>query len=107
LYSIIDTDPFSEINNIANLFYNFENEKCKIHLSLIKFILIVLKKVKMRIKISESYLSKNILKIENLSEKITIDTIHNKFDYLINNENDLFTFNLDKKIFMINFFAIK
>ena len=53
------------------------------------------------------YLSKNILKIENLSNKITIDTIHNKLDYLINNENDLFTFNLDKKIFIINFFNIK
>ena len=43
----------------------------------------------------------------NNSKEITIDTIHNKLDYLINNENDLFTFNLDKKIFMINFFAIK
>ena len=69
--------------------------------------MIVFKKVKMGINIGESYLSINILKIENLSEKITIDAINNKFDYLINNENDLFTFNLDKKIFIINFFNIK
>ena len=61
----------------------------------------------MGLDIDKCYLSQKILKIENLSEKITIDTIHNKLDYLINNENDLFTFNLDKKIFMINFFAIK
>ena len=61
----------------------------------------------MGLNIGESYLSRNILKIENLSDKITIDVINNKLDYLINNENDLFTFNLDKKIFIINFFNIK
>ena len=103
----IDNDTFSVNNNITNIFSNFENEKYKIFLSLIKFILIVFKKVKMGLDIVESYLSQKILKIENLSEKITIDTIDNKLDYLINNENDLFTFNLYKKIFMINFFAIK
>jgi DNA polymerase-3 subunit delta' len=106
--SIIQKETFSEINNnITNLFSNFENDKYKIFLSLIKFILIVFKKVKIGLDIEESYLSHKILKIENLSKKITIETIHNKLDYLINNENDLFTFNLDKKIFMINFFAIK
>jgi len=106
--SIIDNDTFSvNNNNITNLFSNFENEKYKIFLSLVKFILIVFKKVKMGLDIDKCYLSQKILKIENLSEKITIDTIDNKLDYLINNENDLFTFNLDKKIFMINFFAIK
>jgi hypothetical protein len=61
----------------------------------------------MGIDIRESYLSKNILAIENLSDKIKIDTIHNKLEYLIKNENDLFIFNLDKKNFMINFFAEK
>ena len=106
--SIIDTNAFSEINtNITNLLSNFENEKLKIYLSLIKFILIVFKKIKMGLNIGESYLSRNILKIENLSDKITIDVINNKLDYLINNENDLFTFNLDKKIFIINFFNIR
>ncbi len=108
IISIIEKETFSEINNnITNLFSNFENEKYKIFLSLIKFILIVFKKVKMGLNIGESYLSHKLLKIENLSEKITIDTINNKLDYLINNENDLFNFNLDKKIFMINFFSIK
>ncbi len=106
--SIIDNDTFSiNNNNIINLFSNFENEKYKIFLSLVKFILILFKKVKMGLDLDKYYLSQIILKIENLSEKITIDTIDNKLDYLINNENDLFTFNLDKKIFMINFFAIK
>ena len=42
--------------------------------------------------------------INNLS--FSLSKPDKKFDYLINNENDLFTFNLDKKIFMINFFSI-
>ena len=45
--------------------------------------------------------------IEKLSNKLNSDIIEKKFDYLINNENDLFTFNLDKKFFMINFFSTK
>ena len=52
---------------------------------------------------SKNFLSKSILKIETISNKVSIDFIQRKLDYLIINENDLFTFNLDKKIFMINF----
>ena len=76
-------------------------------MSLIKFILVVFKKAKIGIDISQYYLSKSVLDINNLCNKINLDTIDKKFDYLINNENDLFTFNLDKKIFMINFFATR
>ncbi len=97
----------SSQNKIIKMFSDFENEKFKIYLSLIKFILTVLKKVLIGIDIQESYLSKNVLKIKNLSNTITLDVIDKKFDYLINNENDLFTLNLDKNFFMINFFAIK
>jgi len=104
--SIADPDPFSELNtDLIEILSNLENEKLKIYLSLIKFILITFNKIKIGIDIKEYYLSTNILKIENISNKISTATIQKKFDYLINNENDLFTFNLDKKIFMINFFA--
>ena len=41
----------------------------------------------------------------NISDKISTNSINKKLDYLIKNENDLFTLNLDKKIFMINFFS--
>jgi hypothetical protein len=104
--SIADPDPFSELNtDLIEILSNLENEKLKIYLSLIKFILITFNKIKIGIDIKEYYLSTNLLKIENISNKISTVTIQKKFDYLINNENDLFTFNLDKKIFMINFFA--
>jgi len=106
--SIIEIDSFTKLkNSLVEYFSEFENDQFKIHLSLLKFILIVFQKIKMGIDIRESYLSKNILAIENLSDKIKIDTIHNKLEYLIKNENDLFIFNLDKKNFMINFFAEK
>ena len=108
IYLILDENPFTENNNeIIKILSDFENEKLKIYLSLIKFILITINKIKLGINITENYLSKSILKIETISDKISIDLIQKKLDYLINNENDLFTFNLDKKIFMINFITEK
>ena len=106
--SLTDYDPFTDLdNNLIEILSNFENEKLKIYLSLIKFILIVLNKIKIGLDLNDYYLSSNILKIKNLSDITSTVCINNKLDYLINNENDLFTFNLDKKIFMINFFAVR
>ena len=101
---IVDKDPFSESNNDTIKFLSgLDNEKLKIFISFIKFILITINKIKLGINISKNYLSKSILKIETISDNLSIDLIQRKLDYLIINENDLFTFNLDKKIFMINF----
>jgi DNA polymerase III subunit delta' len=101
---IADKDPFSKKNNDTIKFLSsLDNEKLKVYISFIKFILITINKIKLGINITKNYLSKSILKIETISDKISIDLIQKKLDYLINNENDLFNFNLDKKIFMINF----
>ena len=101
---IVDKDPFSESNNDTIKFLSgLDNEKLKVFISFIKFILITINKIKLGINISKNYLSKSILKIETISDNLSIDLIQRKLDYLIINENDLFTFNLDKKIFMINF----
>jgi len=103
---IVDKDPFSKKNNDTIKFLSgFDNEKLKVFISIIKFILITINKIKLGINITENYLSKSILKIDLISDKISIDYIQRKLDYLINNENDLFSFNLDKKIFMINFIS--
>ena len=103
---IINKDPFSDSNNDTIKFLStLDNEKLKVFISFIKFILITINKIKLGIDIAKNYLSKSILKIETISDKISIDLIQRKLDYLINNENDLFTFNLDKKIFMINFIS--
>ena len=101
---IINKDPFSDSNNDTIKFLStLDNEKLKVFISFMKFILITINKIKLGIDIAKNYLSKSILKIAKISDKISIDLIQRKLDYLINNENDLFTYNLDKKIFMINF----
>ena len=101
---IEDKDPFSESNNDTIKFLSsLDNDQLKIFLSIIKFILITINKIKLGINITKNYLSDSVLKIQTISDKISLDIIQKKLDYLINNENDLFTFNLDKKIFMINF----
>lgn len=101
---IEDKDPFSESNNDTIKFLSsLDNDQLKIFLSFIKFILITINKIKLGINITKNYLSDSVLKIQTISDKISLDIIQKKLDYLINNENDLFTFNLDKKIFMINF----
>ena len=101
---IADKDPFSVTNNDTIKFLsNLDNDQLKIFLSFIKFILITINKIKLGINITKNYLSDSVLKIQTISDKISSDIIQRKLDYLINNENDLFTFNLDKKIFMINF----
>ena len=101
---IVDKDPFSESNNDTIKFLSgLDNEKLKVFISFIKFILITINKIKLGINITKNYISKSILGIETISDNLSIDLIQRKLDYLIINENDLFTFNLDKKIFMINF----
>lgn len=101
---IEDKDPFSVSNNDTIKFLSsLDNDQLKIFLSFIKFILITINKIKLGINITKNYLSDSVLKIQTISDKISSDIIQRKLDYLINNENDLFTFNLDKKIFMINF----
>ena len=101
---IEDKDPFSVSNNDTIKFLSsLDNDQLKIFLSFIKFILITINKIKLGINITKNYLSDSVLKIQTISDKISLDIIQKKLDYLINNENDLFTFNLDKKIFMINF----
>ena len=103
---IEDKDPFSVSNNDTIKFLSsLDNDQLKIFLSFIKFILITINKIKLGINITKNYLSDSVLKIQTISDKISLDIIQRKLDYLINNENDLFTFNLDKKIFMINFIA--
>ena len=107
-YSIANLDPFSDDNKyLIDLFSDFANEKLQTFFSILKFILFTLAKIKHNINVLDHYQSSNIKNIVKVSDNISLDLINKKLDYLINNENDLFIYNLDKKIFMINFFAEK
>ena len=106
LNSLIEKEPLSQHNiDLSSRISKFDNDKFKIFLSLLKFILINLNKIKLGINILEQYLSKNIVLLENVSKKISKTLIFQRLEYLINNENDLFAYNLDKKYFILNFFA--
>ncbi len=104
--SVSDLNIFSD-NNIylLDVLTKFDNEKLKIYLSLLKFILITIIKIKYGVNIFDYFLSSNIKKIIDISDNVSFESINKKLEYLIKNENDLFTLNLDKKIFMINFFS--
>jgi hypothetical protein len=105
-YSITDLDSFSDDNKyLTDLFSSFANEKMQVFFSILKFILFTLAKTKHDINILDYYQSSNVKNILKVSDNVSLDLINKKLEYLINNENDLFTYNLDKKIFMINFFA--
>ena len=107
IISVSDLNTFSD-NNIylLDVLTKFDNEKLKIYLSLLKFILITIIKIKYGVNIFDYFLSSNIKKIIDISEDVSFTSINKKLEYLIKNENDLFTFNLDKKIFMINYFSV-
>ena len=45
----------------------------------------------------------NYLELESLSTNLNKKNLIDRFDYLTNNQNELFSLNLDKKIFILNF----
>ena len=45
----------------------------------------------------------NYLELESLSANLTKKNLIDRFDYLTNNQKELFSLNLDKKIFILNF----
>ena len=45
----------------------------------------------------------NYLELESLSTNLTQKNLIDRFDYLTNNHKELFSLNLDKKIFILNF----
>ena len=103
---MIENEPLSKHNvDLSSKVSKFDNDKFIIFLSLLKFILINLNKIKLGINIFEQYLSKNLDLLKDISRKISKTVIFQRLEYLINNENDLFAYNLDKKYFILNFFT--
>ncbi len=85
----------------------YENEKFKNFLLIIKFILLNLLKIKFGLNLNKYYISNVFTDLINVSQNVSKKSLFNRLEYLINNENDLFTYNLDKNLFMLNFFLIK
>ncbi len=98
----------NKINNnyieLSQHLSKYDNDKFKSYLSILKTILITISKLKINDFDSNNYLSNNFKLLKRLSSTLSRKNIIDKFNYLTNNENDLFTYNLDKKIFMLKFF---
>ena len=73
------------------------------YLSMLKFILIVANKLKVNRDDKSLINIPNYLELESLSANLTQKNLIDRFDYLTNNQKELFSLNLDKKIFILNF----
>ena len=70
---------------------------------MLKFILIFANKLKVN-RDHKSFVNiPNYLELESLSTNLTKKNLIDRFDYLTNNQKELFSLNLDKKIFILNF----
>ena len=88
---------------LAEFTSKFDNDKFKSYLLLLKSILVIIKKIKNDNNVINSLISDRLKKLVNLSSILTTKNIIDRFDFLSNNENDIFTYNLDKKLFMLKF----
>ncbi len=100
----------SKINNnivdLANNLSQLENDKFKSYISILKTILITLSKLKIGKIETNDYLSYKFQILKDLSNSLSMQNIIDRFEFLSNNESDLFTYNLDKKIFILKFLTI-
>lgn len=92
---------------LSNYLLNYENDKFKDYLLILKSILLNFYKIKIKDYKSESFLSKKFKLLEKNLSKISINSIIKRFDFLSSYEKDLFTYNLDKKSFILKFLISK
>ena len=95
----IDTNCIELLDLISKL----DNEKFKSYLFILKSILITINKLKISDLQSNNYLYQYYNLLKNLSNSLSKQNIIDRFDFLSNNESDLYTYNLDKRLFMLKF----
>ena len=93
----------NNIINLTNSLSKLDNDKFKIYLSLLKSTLVILNKIKSKNYPINQYVSNKHKILERISQTLSINNIIDRFNFLVKNENDLFAYNLDKKIFMLKF----
>ena len=89
--------------NLSNILSKLTNDEFNNYLSMLKFILIVANKLKVNRDDKSLVNMPNYLELESLSANLTQKNLIDRFDYLTNNQKELFSLNLDKKIFILNF----
>ena len=109
-YIILDilkkNQPLSTyVLNLVEIVSKFNDAQFKNFLLILRFILITISKINLGYDFQDSF-SKNLLNsLKNSALIINNESILLILEYLNKNENDLFIFNLDKKIFSLNIFS--
>ena len=88
---------------LANMLTNMDNENFKSYLSFLKSILVIMNKLKYENFLPTNFLSNKLKKLKNISIELTSKNIIDRFEFLSKNEKDLFTYNFDKRLFILNF----
>ncbi len=89
--------------NLSNILSKLTNDEFNNYLSMLKFILIVANKLKVNRHDNSLVNMPNYLELVSLSANLNQKNLIDRFDYLTNNQKELFSLNLDKKIFILNF----
>ncbi len=100
---LLSNDLDDDKINLSNILSKLTNDEFNNYLSMLKFILIVANKLKVNRDDKSLINMPNYLELESLSTNLTKKNLIDRFDYLTNNEKELFSLNLDKKIFILNF----
>ncbi len=100
---LLSNDLDDDKINLSNILSKLTNDEFNNYLSMLKFILIVANKLKVNRDDKSLINMPNYLDLESLSTNLTKKNLIDRFDYLTNNQKELFSLNLDKKIFILNF----
>ena len=100
---LLSNDLDDDKINLSNILSKLTNYEFNNYLSMLKFILIVANKLKVNRDDKSLFNMPNYLELESLSTNLTKKNLIDRFDYLTNNQKELFSLNLDKKIFILNF----
>ena len=110
-YNIL-LEIFSEKDSLSSKVFNlsisvssYSNDQFKIYISMIKFILITILKINAGYNFSNFFRSNILQSLEKISISFEDLICFEILEYLNSNENDLFTYNLDKNIFNLNIFT--
>ncbi len=100
---LLSNDLDDDKIKLSNILSKLTNNEFNNYLSMLKFILIVVNKLKVNRDDKSLVNMPNYLELESLSTNLTKKNLIDRFDYLTNNQKELFSLNLDKKIFILNF----
>ncbi len=100
---LLSNDLDDDKINLSNILSKLTNDEFNNYLSMLKFILIIANKLKLNRDDKSLVNMSNYLELESLSVNLSQKNLIDRFDYLTNNQKELFSLNLDKKIFILNF----